>query len=128
AWWLSATVTCAFVAAILFLAVPRLIVQDTWLTLVSGREAVDHGLPTVDHLTSFASGRPWVDQQWFAQVLFYGASLLGGIKALLLLQIGACFTGFAFLIESAYRRGASSATVLVLAIAAIAAAPWGLQV
>ena len=30
---------------------PSLVVGDTWLTLMAGREIVDHGLPQVEHVT-----------------------------------------------------------------------------
>ena len=46
-------VFCA-IGALLFAAfAPDTVVGDTWMSLVSGREIVDHGLPHVDHLTVF---------------------------------------------------------------------------
>ena len=30
---------------------PSIVVGDTWLTLMAGREVTDHGLPHVDHIT-----------------------------------------------------------------------------
>ena len=48
---------CA-VGALLFAAfAPDTVVGDTWMTLVSGREIVDYGLPHVDHLTVSAPAR-----------------------------------------------------------------------
>lgn len=117
----------ALVGALLFVGIPHLFVQDTWLTLVAGREVLHHGLPTVDHLTIFSAGRTWVDQQWLAQATFYGASVLGGLKAVALIQTLACLTGFALLMRSAYARGASGASVGAVALVAVAAAPWALQ-
>src|SRR4051794_24550469 len=69
-----------FVAAIVLSAAPGLVVQDTWLTLVSGREIIQHGLPLTDHLTVLGQGRPWIDQQWLGHVAFYGVDRVGGLK------------------------------------------------
>ncbi len=118
----------AVVGTLLFLGVPHLLVQDGWLTLVSGREIVRHGLPSQNHLTLLGNGRHWVDQQWLAQLLFYGVNVLAGLKGVVLAQIVACFAGIGLLIQSARRRGASPGSVAVIAAVAIAAAPWGLQV
>ena len=49
-------VFCA-IGALLFAAfAPDTVVGDTWMSLVSGREIVDHGLPHVDHLTVYGAG------------------------------------------------------------------------
>ena len=50
---------------------PSIVVGDTWLTLMAGREVVDHGLPHTEHITILGEGRTWTDQQWLAQVVFY---------------------------------------------------------
>src|SRR5207237_82828 len=65
--------------------VPSQIASDTWMTLAYGREVVQHGLPSHDTLTVWAHGRTWTDQQWLGQLLFYGAYVLGGIRAWLAL-------------------------------------------
>ena len=61
-------------------ALPQELVQDSWLTLVSGREVVEHGLPGADRLTVWTLGSDWVDQQWGAQLAFYGVFLVGGLR------------------------------------------------
>ena len=38
---------------------PALVVGDTWLMLMAGREVVDHGLPQTETLTVLGSGSPW---------------------------------------------------------------------
>src|SRR4051795_13489435 len=63
-------VLAAYAAALLLTATGT--APDTWLAVVSGRE-VAHGLPSVNHLTILAAGARWVDQQWLAQLVFYGA-------------------------------------------------------
>ena len=52
---------------------------DTWLAILGGREVAHHGLPSVDHLTVLGHGGRWVDQQWLAQLIFYGAYHAGGL-------------------------------------------------
>src|SRR5437588_9411717 len=45
---------------------------DTWLTLLGGREILQHGLPHRDALAVVSHGRAWIDQQWLSQLFFYG--------------------------------------------------------
>ena len=53
---------------------PSLVVGDTWLTLMAGREIVDHGLPHTEAITVLGQGATWTDQQWLAQLVFYGGA------------------------------------------------------
>ena len=69
--------------------IPQMLVQDTWLTLVSGREISLHGLPEVDGLTVWARGSTWIDQQWLAQLLFFWTHEVGGIKLVALAHVRA---------------------------------------
>src|SRR2546421_13006113 len=48
---------------------PTQIASDTWMTFAYGREIVQHGLPSHDVMTVWASGRAWVDQQWLRQLI-----------------------------------------------------------
>ena len=61
---------------IVFLTVfpPTLLVADTWLTLVAGREVVEHGLPSATSSPCSGSAATWTDQQWGAQLLAYGVA------------------------------------------------------
>jgi hypothetical protein len=54
---------------------------DTYISLSAGRFISAHGLPRTDHLSVAAAGRPWVDQQWLAHVLFYALWRAGGDAA-----------------------------------------------
>src|SRR6187455_1035494 len=51
---------------------PALIVNDSWLNLVAGREVIENGLPSRDEITVYGLGATWTDQQWLAQVVMYG--------------------------------------------------------
>jgi hypothetical protein len=107
--------------------IPQMLVQDTWLTLVSGREISLHGLPEVDGLTVWARGSTWIDQQWLAQLLFFWTYELGGIKLVALAHVGAVVVAIASAIAAARSLGASSLAVSLVAAPAIFVAPWGFQ-
>ena len=66
---------------------PALVVNDSWLNLVAGREVVENGLPHSDALTVYGLGATWTDQQWLAQVFMYAVYSLGGFA---LLSIATC--------------------------------------
>ena len=73
------------VLLILLLVVGReLLNVDSWLTLVAGREIVEHGLPHRETLTVIPAGREWIDQQWLAQLVFYGLVRASGLGLALL--------------------------------------------
>src|SRR5690348_18482444 len=59
----------------------RLLMLDTFASLAAGREIAQHGVPHTEVLTWAAHGRPWIDQQWLGQWLFYQAYRLGGYPA-----------------------------------------------
>ena len=77
----------AFWILLLVFAMPQELVQDSWLTLLSGREVVQHGLPHADHLTIWTDGRAWIDQQWLAQSFFYAVFVAGGVRLVLLVHV-----------------------------------------
>ena len=57
---------------------PALLVNDSWLNLMAGREVFENGLPSRDELTVYGLGATWTDQQWLAQLFMYGVYSLGG--------------------------------------------------
>jgi hypothetical protein len=96
--------------------------SDTFMTLVGGREIADHGLPSVERLTSEGLARPWVDQQWLAQLTFYRTwEGLGGAGAAL---VAALLTAAAFAILAAIllERGASPRRAVKWSLLAFAVA------
>lgn len=125
--WLAIAAPLALLAVAIVVTGPGLVVQDSWLALVSGREVVTHGLPAVDHLTVMASGHSWVDQQWLAQLVLYGAARIGGVGLAFALCALAVVAAFALAAHIAHRRGASPVLLLVSLGWAVVAAPWGLQ-
>ena len=104
---------------------PALVVNDSWLNLMAGREVVENGLPSRDEITVYGLGATWTDQQWLAQVFMYGVYSLGGFA---LLSIATClFVVGAFSIAAAAARslGAGARAFWVMFLPVLVAAPWG---
>ena len=125
----DALVVCviALYAVVVLVSLPAMLVQDSWLTLVGGREIVQHGLPAHDHLTAWTHGVRWIDQQWLAQIFFYAIFLVGGMKLVLLSHAGLLIGAFSLALVAVRRNGASEKSVCLVAILCMFAAPWGLQ-
>ena len=108
---------------------PALLVNDSWLTLMAGREVIENGLPSVDQLTVYGLGSTWTDQQWGAQVFMYGLYSLGGFA---LLSIMACvFVVGAFTLAAAASRslgaGPRAIWLLFLPVLISAALGWSIR-
>src|SRR4029078_4243823 len=108
---------------------PALLVNDSWLNLMAGREVVENGLPSVDELTLEGVGSTWTDQQWGAQVFMYGIYSLGGFA---LLSIAACaFVVGAFTLAAASSRslgaGAPPIWLLFMPVLSSAALGWSIR-
>jgi hypothetical protein len=85
--------------------------SDTWYTLVSGRLISASGPPHHDTLTALTLGKPWVDEQWLAQLGFYGLWSLGAI-VLAMFSLVVLYTGaFGILAVGARAGGASARSV-----------------
>jgi hypothetical protein len=113
----------AFGTTFLLVFPPTLLVADSWLTLSVGREIVQHGLPHHDHLTVLAAGRPWTDQQWAAQLLFYGADQLAGLPLVVLINAVTVVGAFALAAAAARNLGGGPASVLLVFFPVILAEP-----
>jgi hypothetical protein len=103
---------------------PQIFVGDSWMTLVAGREIVQHGLPHHESLTVLAQGRTWTDQQWLAQLAFYGADVLAGLRATMLLHVLLVTTATALAIAAARQRGGTARSTLLVVSACLLVAPW----
>jgi hypothetical protein len=103
---------------------PQIFVGDSWMTLVAGREIVDHGLPHRESLTVIAQGRTWTDQQWLAQLAFYGADVLAGLRATMLLHVLLVTSATALAIVAARQRGGTARSTLLVVTACLLVAPW----
>jgi hypothetical protein len=104
---------------------PRELFQDSWLVILGGREVVQHGLPSHDTLAIWTQGREWVDQQWLAQLAFYGLYALGGIKLALFAHVASAAGAFTLAVVVARRRGASTRSLCWIAVPAYFLLTWG---
>jgi hypothetical protein len=116
---------CLVGIVLLSIFAPSIVVGDTWLTLMAGREVIDNGLPHTEHLTILGEGRTWIDQQWLAQVVFYAAHGLAGTRAVILLGIAFVLLALGLAFATARAGGASSRSTFVVGFLAILAGPWG---
>lgn len=105
----------------------NIVQTDTWVALVSGREVALHGLPSVEHLTVLAHGRPWVDQQWLAQLVLYDVERIGGVGLVVAVCAAAALAAFALVAASAQARGASPVALALWIPLAFLVGPWGVQ-
>jgi hypothetical protein len=116
---------CLVGVVLLTVFAPSIVVGDTWLTLMAGREVVDHGLPKTETITLLGQGATWTDQQWLAQVVFYAAHELAGMRAVILLGIGLVLLALGLAAATARWSGASSRSTFVVGVLAVLAGPWG---
>ena len=117
----------SFIAVLLVLT-PSLLIADSWLTLIAGREIVEFGLPHSNSITVLGQGREWVDQQWLAHLGYYGVETLGGLRLVTLVNIVLIAAGYALAVAAARHRGASQRSTLIFALLVILASPWAWQV
>lgn len=117
----------AFYGVLLVALAPLELVQDSWLTLVGGREVAAHGIPQHETLTVLAHGVRWVDQQWLAQLVFYELVHVGGLRLAVLLHVLLLVGGFGLALAAARRLGASATAVFWVGLACVFLAPWGWQ-
>jgi hypothetical protein len=78
---------------------------DTYYDLYDGRYIISHGIPDRNVATVVSRGAAWVDQQWLAHVVFYGAWSVGGYPAVALLSAVLVTGGFAVLALLMLHRG-----------------------
>ena len=120
-------VLVALLGTVLLAVAPQLLVADSWMTLVAGREIAQHGLPSHETLTVIPLGHRWTDQQWLAQIVFYGVDRLGGMRLAVLLDIALVTGTLALGVAVARKRGASARSTLIVAIFTMLIAPWSWQ-
>ena len=106
-------------AGLLFALGGSLVSTDSWYALVGGRLIAQHGLPSHNTLTLWAHGTRWVDEQWLAQLAFYGLDRAGGLRLVVfvhvLLLVGALVAALAV----ARRRGADPTSVAIVTAVAL---------
>ena len=108
----------------LFVFPPALIVNDSWLNLMAGREVVENGLPSVETLTIYGLGSTWTNQRWGAQSLMYGVYSLGGFALLSILACVSVVGAFSLAAAASRSLGAGPRAFWVTFLPVLVAAPW----
>ena len=103
---------------------PALVVNDSWLNLMAGREVVENGLPSRDEITVYGMGATWTDQQWLAQVFMYGVYSLGGFALLSIATATFVVAAFSMAAAAARQLGAGARAIWVMFLPVLVAAPW----
>ena len=114
--WLVAVVSLVLTANVL---ASRYLFADSLYGLYAGRYIVEHGIPHRNVFTVTARGVPWIDQQWLAHVLYYGAWAAGGYGAVAVLSALLLTSGFAVLALLMLRRGVPPPRMFAWTIAAL---------
>ena len=104
---------------------PALLVNDSWLSLMAGREVIENGLPKLDELTVYGLGSTWTDQQWLAQVVMYGIYSMGGFALLSIATCASVVGAFSIAAAAARSLGAGARAFWVMFLPVLVAAPWG---
>jgi hypothetical protein len=100
--WLVALVALSLVVNVLY---SRYLFADSFYDLYSGRYILQHGIPHWNVVTVQSHGAPWIDQQWLAHVLYYGAWAVGGYPALAVMSAVLVTSGFAVMALLMQSRG-----------------------
>ena len=100
----------------LLVFLPSEMSPDGWYAFLGGDVIVHHGLPSHDTLTVWGHGRRWVDQQWLAQLGYYGLYALGGLRLALLAKAAIVAGSFAAAVRLAGLRGGARRDVLYVGI------------
>ncbi len=103
---------------------PALVVNDSWLNLMAGREVVENGLPSRDEITVYGLGATWTDQQWLAQIFMYGIYSLGGFALLSVATATFVVAAFSLAAAAARQLGAGARAIWVMFLPVLVAAPW----
>jgi hypothetical protein len=115
--WLVAVAALAFFATAQYC---RQLYVDTYFDLYAGRYVAEHGVPERNVVTVLAHGKPWIDQQWLGQLIYYRVWQLGGYAAVVMLSLALIAVGFAILGALMLHRGASPLGMCAWTLAALA--------
>jgi hypothetical protein len=84
-YWLTRPLPLLVIGLAAVFALRRLGNTDTWWHLAAGRWIVTHGaIPHLDTLSWTVPDHPWINVQWFYDVIIYGIFKVGGPNLLVL--------------------------------------------
>jgi hypothetical protein len=97
----------------------RYLFADSYYDLYAGRYLLRHGIPHANVVTVVSRGAPWIDQQWLAHVIYYGAWAAGGYPAVAVFSATLVTSAFVVLALLMLGRGAPPARAFLWSAAAI---------
>jgi len=106
-------------AGLLFSLAGVLVSTDSWYALVGGRVVARHGIPSHNTLTLWAHGAKWIDQQWLAQLAFYGLDRAGGLRLAVVVHVLLLVGALTAAVALARRRGADPTSVAIVTAVAL---------
>jgi hypothetical protein len=109
-------ITCSCIAALWLGYLGVQIAADTWLNLLGGQLILAHGFPHHDALAVLSHGRDWVDQQWLANLFFYGLYKAGGVSLVARVNVLVFVGAIALAFIVARKRGGSIPSVMLCCI------------
>ena len=80
---------------------------DLYLQLFTGRFISEHGFVTHDPFPTIGQGRPWLNQQWLAELGFYTAARSIGITGLTVLYAALIAAPLGLVLFCIRRKGAA---------------------
>jgi len=95
--------------------------SDSYFDLYSGRYVAHHGIPHHEVLTTMAAGRPWLDQQWLAHLVYYLAWCVGGYGLFVVLSAAAIGLAFALHTRTLLRLHVPTQQALIWSLLALIA-------
>jgi len=88
---------------------------DLWLHLAVGRFITQNGfVPTTDILTCSLAGQPWINHEWFFQIIIYNVFDTWGPNGVIYLQVGLVLVTMLLLLILGYNKDRQLLTVLSL--------------
>jgi hypothetical protein len=75
------------IAFVLALSIMPLASDDVWINVKAGERIWrEHAIPAVDDYSFTRAGAPWINHEWLANVIFFGAWAAAGVNGLILLK------------------------------------------
>jgi hypothetical protein len=113
-------VLIALAGAVLFFALARTVVDpDLWGHVLFGGDLFRTGRIVRPDPYSYLSGSvPWINHEWLAEALFYGAYRAAGASGLVLLKMAVGLTTMGLLLAHLLRRGVSTLHAVVVLLLA----------
>jgi hypothetical protein len=122
---IAAIVSAAALALLVAVGDLRVLQADGYKAFYVGRWIAHHGIPHVNDLSAVHHGRPWVDGEWLAELIYYHVWRLGGLPLAAILSALSIAVTYMIVAALLLRRGTPAGwTVLFTGIALAGLVRW----